>query len=232
MRPLWRNALWLLFAAACGAFGYRQGIGKGAEVMTTLYTSDRASLNLANARQALLQLARGNDASRAYAESNLHLALASIGEWSTQRVWHDCYDVDRRTLAAAALYLKGHPFDSPSKQAIQHALDWCPAKGTQPVPPVVFGEYRFEIRDPEFPEQVGIEARATFDTGDKVVIETVKDSYRYPAGARFEGTLAWNAPAKKWVLASQPADANAKEVGGCSDGPEVIDFEHFVLWVC
>jgi hypothetical protein len=232
MRPLWRNALWLIFAAACGAVGYWQGIGKGAEVMSTLYTTDRISLHIMNARQALMQLARGDETGRAYAESNLHLALAGIGDWSSQGVWHKCSALDRRTLATAALYLKGHPVDSPSKQSIRHAFDWCPAGGKDPVPPIISGEYRFEIRDPEFPDAPGIEALATIDTKDAIVLETVKDSSRFPAGTRFEGKLAWNAPTKQWVFAARPADANAKEVGGCSDGPEVIDLEHFVLWFC
>jgi len=36
----------------------------------------------------------------------------------------------------------------------------------------------------------------------------------------------------KWIIGHNAKDKNAKEVGGCSDGPSVIDFKHKIFWGC
>ena len=42
MRPLWRNALWLAFAAACGVLGYQQGLGQGGAIIANISSSNDA----------------------------------------------------------------------------------------------------------------------------------------------------------------------------------------------
>jgi hypothetical protein len=97
--------------------------------------------------------------------------------------------------------------------------------------PIHSGEYRFELRDPEFPQLESIPLRARID-GRHALFETLQASSRFPEGTRFEGDVVWNDAAKKWVLASEPDDAKAKAAGNCSDGPEVVDLEHFIFWFC
>ena len=35
-----------------------------------------------------------------------------------------------------------------------------------------------------------------------------------------------------WIIGHSPNDRNAKDVGGCSDGPQVIDFKHKKFRIC
>jgi hypothetical protein len=36
----------------------------------------------------------------------------------------------------------------------------------------------------------------------------------------------------KWIIGHSIKDKNAKEIGGCSDGPTVIDFKRKKWWTC
>lgn len=36
----------------------------------------------------------------------------------------------------------------------------------------------------------------------------------------------------KWIIAHDKKDRNAKTIGGCTDGPAVIDFDRKVFWLC
>ncbi len=36
----------------------------------------------------------------------------------------------------------------------------------------------------------------------------------------------------KWIIGHTPGDKEAPEVGGCSDGPSVIDFNRKQFWLC
>ena len=35
-----------------------------------------------------------------------------------------------------------------------------------------------------------------------------------------------------WIIGKQEADKYAKEIGGCSGGPSIIDFKHKKFWMC
>jgi hypothetical protein len=36
----------------------------------------------------------------------------------------------------------------------------------------------------------------------------------------------------KWIVGHHPRDRKAIEIGGCSDGPSVIDFSRKLFWLC
>jgi hypothetical protein len=36
----------------------------------------------------------------------------------------------------------------------------------------------------------------------------------------------------KWIIGHSKKDKNASEIGGCSDGPQIIDFKHRIFWMC
>lgn len=38
--------------------------------------------------------------------------------------------------------------------------------------------------------------------------------------------------ALQWVIVRSEADRHATEVGGCSDGPEVVDLQQKIYWTC
>jgi hypothetical protein len=166
MRPLWRNALWLAFAAGCGAAGFWYGMGWGVEISSNLYSGHAANQALANARESMVALAAADDdASQRYAESNLHSALYELGGAAPQiEGWWTCYDRNRQTLAAASAYLAKHPLvaslDPTREPWIRDGLKACGPSANQPIPPIADGEYRFQIRDPEFPAMAPVPARA------------------------------------------------------------------------
>ena len=36
----------------------------------------------------------------------------------------------------------------------------------------------------------------------------------------------------KWIIGHNAKDKNAKDIGGCSDGPTEIDFKKKLFWIC
>lgn len=47
-----------------------------------------------------------------------------------------------------------------------------------------------------------------------------------------EGTILKHRKTGQWIIAQKKEDAYASEVGGCSDGPVVIEFHKKVVWLC
>jgi hypothetical protein len=54
----------------------------------------------------------------------------------------------------------------------------------------------------------------------------------FPRGLIEEGTLMWHAKSGQWIIGTDPADATAADVGGCSAGPSVIDLQRRTYWTC
>lgn len=42
----------------------------------------------------------------------------------------------------------------------------------------------------------------------------------------------WHAASGQWIVGYEPGDAAAPCLGGCSDGPAVIDLEKRIYWTC
>jgi hypothetical protein len=47
-----------------------------------------------------------------------------------------------------------------------------------------------------------------------------------------QGIIMKHTKTGKWIIGHSPKDKNAKEVGGCSEGPQEIDFKHRLFWMC
>jgi hypothetical protein len=47
-----------------------------------------------------------------------------------------------------------------------------------------------------------------------------------------EGRIIRHRTTAKWIIATKPEDEFAQDVGGCSDGPRVIDFKEKKWWTC
>jgi hypothetical protein len=101
----------------------------------------------------------------------------------------------------------------------------------EPAVPIASGHYVFEHRFAEHPDMRSIPLEAMID-GDRIVLTNEIDSVVFPRGVVVEGRLAWHAATQQWIIAQESADANAADVGGCSDGPEVIDLEKRIYWTC
>ena len=59
-----------------------------------------------------------------------------------------------------------------------------------------------------------------------------KVNQRFSRGVIAEGELTWHARSRQWIIGVESADKDADEVGGCSDGPEVVDLVARVYWTC
>jgi hypothetical protein len=100
-------------------------------------------------------------------------------------------------------------------------------------PPLASGEYVFvhkfaEAEQSNIPSiKLDVQIR-----GRHIVLTNNNESSAFPAGVIAEGTLMWHAGSGQWIIGTEPADAEAPEVGGCSDGPEVVDLERKVYWTC
>lgn len=108
-------------------------------------------------------------------------------------------------------------------------LALSPAAG--PLLPIPSGRYVFEHRYAEHPDMRSIRLEAMIE-GDHIVLVNWSDSAVFPKGVLAEGRLMWHAASRQWIVGEQDSDAQAAEVGGCSDGPAVIDLEKRIYWTC
>jgi hypothetical protein len=108
MRPLWRNTLWLLLAATCGALGYWQGIGKGAEIIGSISASNDAADAFSDISRALEVLDKSPEDT--YARNNLQAALFNLGMNDRALAgWWSCRESYPGLLKRAANYASAGP---------------------------------------------------------------------------------------------------------------------------
>ena len=90
-------------------------------------------------------------------------------------------------------------------------------------PALATGEHAFVQCYAEHPLMPCTPVVAIFD-GRRLRIEDRRRPPEYPEDRVVaDGELTWHAASRRWILADDPADATAAEVGGCSDGPETVD---------
>ena len=97
--------------------------------------------------------------------------------------------------------------------------------------PIAPGVYQFQQRFAEHPSMQGAELKATIE-GHRNELVNEGDSKVFPRGLVEKGILHWHARTGQWIIVSGPGDAGADEVGGCSDGPTVIDLVARIYWTC
>ena len=100
-----------------------------------------------------------------------------------------------------------------------------------PEQPLATGRYEFQLRYSEHPSIIGIKLLAEI-IDDHIVLTNADSDEVFPFGVIAEGTLMWHAKSQKWIIADSKADLDAEHVGGCSDGPDVVDLEKRVYWTC
>ena len=100
-----------------------------------------------------------------------------------------------------------------------------------PALPIKTGEYMFQHRDAEFPNSPGFPVRVAIH-GNKITITNPKPYGQIPSGVIDQATLMWHAVERQWILGHSDADREASEIGGCSNGPNIIDFEAKIIWTC
>jgi hypothetical protein len=101
----------------------------------------------------------------------------------------------------------------------------------EPRPPLPSGHYTFQHKHAEHPNLQSISLKAKVK-GRHITLINEGHSAVFPRGVIAEGTFLWHQPSKQWIIGHSKADQAAKEVGGCSDGPEVVDLENRIYWSC
>ena len=109
------------------------------------------------------------------------------------------------------------------------------AATTDPKLPIRSGTYVFEHRDaefdsPGFPVAVTIRGYNIFVAydGPNVCMREMQG----PNNVIYDSVLMWHQESAQWILGYDDADRDADEVGGCSGGPETVDFEKRIIWSC
>ena len=102
---------------------------------------------------------------------------------------------------------------------------------SDPQVPLGSGNYTFQHRFAEHPTIPSGRVNAKI-RGTHIVLSTSKAFGPFPAGVLAEGELMWHASSEQWIIGHAPSDRSRKDVGGCSDGPEVIDLTGKIYWTC
>jgi hypothetical protein len=102
---------------------------------------------------------------------------------------------------------------------------------TEPPLPIASGTYRFEHKFAEQPNTKSIPLLGIVK-GRKIELINRTQSKVFPLGSIAQGTLTWHAASKQWIIGLNKSDKLAVHVGGCSDGPEVIDLIKKIYWTC
>lgn len=99
--------------------------------------------------------------------------------------------------------------------------------------PVDSGRYTFAIAFAEFQGQ-------TLGASCDVIIEDDRVTVLHNGQSRIQGS-AGDVIVKgyirrhrsgEWIVSEKSGDENAAEIGGCTDGPYIIDLENRVFWMC
>ena len=106
----------------------------------------------------------------------------------------------------------------------------CSAAAAPPIP-IASGQYVFQHRFAEHPTIPSISLNVTIN-GSQIVVFNPKASDPFPAGVLADGELMWHAGSSQWIIGHNAADEAVRDVGGCSDGPEVVDLVGRIYWTC
>ena len=98
-------------------------------------------------------------------------------------------------------------------------------------PSLVSGDYVFAHRFEEHPDIPSTELAVQI-RGRQVTIINNGPTDVFPRGLIEQGTLIWHAKSGQWIIGTNAADANAADLGGCSDGPSIIDLQRKIYWTC
>ncbi len=97
--------------------------------------------------------------------------------------------------------------------------------------PISDGTNVFLVKLAEHPNMTGGHVEVDI-RGKNIRVTSKADSSIFPAGLVNQALLLWHARTKQWIIGQSENDAQVEDVGGCSDGPFVVDLEHKVFWTC
>lgn len=96
------------------------------------------------------------------------------------------------------------------------------------------GSYTYKIAFAEWENQPAKTTCTVIIKGDSVKI--IHNGHPGLMGKKGDiidqGLLLRHKATGKWIIAHDKKDSGAAEIGGCSDGPSVIDIKKRVFWLC
>ena len=101
----------------------------------------------------------------------------------------------------------------------------------EPELPIGSGTYQFKHKFAEHPSMPSIDVTVTIE-GRQIKVVNERETSVFPEGIIAEGVLYWHPGSRQWIIGDSQSDREAAEVGGCSDGPEVVDLIGRVYWTC
>ena len=95
------------------------------------------------------------------------------------------------------------------------------------------GEYTFDIAYAEWQGKTMGDKVQVVVEGDKVKVIYLEGNLKdLKKGQVMEEGLLIKHKSGVWIIGSDASDAEKDEVGGCSGGPTIIDFEEMTYWMC
>ena len=124
-----------------------------------------------------------------------------------------------------------HAKSATSVFALAALLALPPAVLADPKVPLAPGRYPFEHR---FAEGGGLHAKVVVVIRSRQRIQVINTEAHppFPKGVIAQGRLMWHGASQQWIIGETPADRQASEVGGCSEGPDVVDLGKRIYWTC
>jgi hypothetical protein len=106
------------------------------------------------------------------------------------------------------------------------------SSAAEPPLPISSGRYEFGHRFAEYPNIISSTKFIAIIDGYHITLTNEGRTDVFPAGLIEEGTLMWHEPSQQWIIGSVESDRESRDVGGCSDGPRVVDLMQRVYWTC
>ena len=106
-----------------------------------------------------------------------------------------------------------------------------PLWAQDPPIPLPTGRYEFQLHYSEHPTIAGPKLIAEI-IDDHIELTNADTDDVYPFGLIAAGTLVWHQKSQHWIISNSDDDRDAQFVGGCSDGPDVVDLVERIYWTC
>lgn len=97
--------------------------------------------------------------------------------------------------------------------------------------PLKSGSYTFRHQFAEQPNSGSAPVTVKIK-GNRISVFNHAKSMGFPKGLIEKGTLIFHQKSQAWIISTSDDDINANEVGGCSDGPTVLDLMNKIYWSC
>ena len=94
------------------------------------------------------------------------------------------------------------------------------------------GTYDYRIEFAEFVEgAMTVPCKVQFKN-DSVFVINIEDNFLGAKGDTLDTGILTMHKSGRWIILHNEDELNADEVGGCTDGPTVIDIEKKIYWMC